>query len=68
MVYTLTEQFNFLRTIISPFFEFKIKKERMLGGGFLGYSLYAWNEIETAQAYEQYTQAYEWYERAPRCV
>ena len=37
----------------------------LLGGGFLGYSLYAWNEIETAQAYEQYTQAYEWYERAP---
>ena len=30
----------------------------LLGGGFLGYSLYAWNEIETAQAYEQYTQAY----------
>ena len=27
----------------------------LLGGGFLGYSLYAWNEIETAQAYEQYT-------------
>lgn len=26
--FTLTEQFNFLRTIISPFFEFKIKKER----------------------------------------
>ena len=37
----------------------------LLGGGFLGYSLYAWNEIETAQSYEQYTQAYEWYERAP---
>ena len=31
----------------------------------MGYSLYAWNEIETAQSYEQYTQAYEWYERAP---
>ena len=29
------------------------------------FPLYAWNEIETAQAYEQYTQAYEWYERAP---
>ncbi|MFQ9678942.1 MAG: hypothetical protein ACLRZH_01460 [Ruthenibacterium lactatiformans] len=35
------------------------------GRRLLGYSLYAWNEIETAQAYEQYTQAYEWYERAP---